>query len=113
MIPETYLKLLQEVANANSRSKRVQLIKQHYKDPKFIKAIKLVCKNTVKCKVPLSIKDKRRLRPHAKTISKIAKSKTNGKQTIIQNGGGFLSILIPIVTSLLGAAFNGKMVDGA
>jgi len=108
MIPQQYIDQLSQVANTKNKKKRQVLLKTLYKDPKFIKALKLVCKNTLECNVPIPKEAKRKLCHHAKAITHIAKTKSSGRNIVLQNGGGFLSVLVPLVTTLLGAAINGK-----
>jgi hypothetical protein len=115
MIPDRYMGFLEIVAQCRSISERRTLLRVLCRDKKFIKAVRLICANTVKNRVSLSTADKRRLRNHAKTIAYVARSSRGGTRRIVQNGGGFLSVLFPIVASLVGAAINGanaKMGDG-
>ena len=116
MIPQKYIDQLTQVAQLKKKNSRQALLKSLYKDPKFIKALKIICKNTIACKVPLSKTEKRKLCRHAKAITHIAKTKSSARNIVLQNGGGFLSVLVPLVTTLLGEVLNGKnpkMEDGA
>lgn len=107
MIPDQYIAYLNLVANCKKATERRNLLKVLCRDKKFIKAVKLVCNNTVKSRLRLTERQKNQLKPHAKTINYIARSTRSGTRAIVQSGGGFLSVLLPIVTTLVGAAING------
>jgi len=115
MIPEKYWELLKAVELAKSKAERETLLIVLCRHKKFIKALKVLCKNTVNQKLPLTDKQKHQLKKHASVINYIAKSKRSAKRSIVQSGGGFISILLPILASLVGSAINGanrEMGDG-
>jgi len=108
MIPQRYMILLQLVASTRQAKERKALLKILCRDKKFIKAVKMICSNTAKNQTKLTPREINLLRPHAKVIAKIAKqSQGRGDRAIVQSGGGFILPLIPIITSLIGAAING------
>lgn len=107
MIPDYYWGQLNLILQCKSPQARKLAIAAAYQDKKFIKALKMICKNTINQGLDLTEKQKNQLKKHAAAISFIAESRTNGKRKVIQNGGGFLSILIPLVASLVGSAING------
>lgn len=107
MIPERYMTLLALVSTTKKANERKQLLKILCRDKKFIKAVKMVCVNTAKHQGKLTPRQVKLLRPHAKVIAKIAKQTRGEDKSIVQSGGGFFLPLIPIITSLIGAAING------
>ena len=107
MIPDRYIALLELVASCRDINERRIVLKALCRNKKFIKAIKMICKNTVSQTVSLTNKQKNQLKKHASVINYIAKSSNSGRRSIVQSGGGFISVLLPIVTSLIGAAING------
>lgn len=107
MIPQKYIELLKVISLCNSKSERQSVLTVLCRHKKFIKAMKILCKNTVNQSLPLTDKQKHQLRKHASVISYIAKSRRSAKKSIVQSGAGFVSILLPIVASLIGSAING------
>ena len=97
-------KLLESIArNRNCRSRRTHL-KQVADDESFHRCMREICHNVVKRKVPIGLKDVKKLFKFKKSIREIAKKRTtkhSRKQHIIQGGAGFLPLLIPIISSLL------------
>ena len=76
------------------------------KNKKFVKAIKEIASNTVNKNIPLSVSDKIRLKKYKQVIVDL--SERGGKQCLIQSGGGFLPLLVPIVTTVLSSMLNGS-----
>lgn len=109
MIPDRYIAFLELVAECKNVSERKIVLKALCRDKKFMKLIHMICRNTVRNLVPLSSKDKARLQKHADVICLLAESDSNadGRRLLVQDGGGFISVLLPIVTALIGAAING------
>ena len=107
MIPDRYIAFLELVASCKDIKERRVVLNALCRHKKFIKAIKMICRNTVNQTLNLSDKQKNQLKKHAKVIEYVAKSSNSGRKTIVQNGGGFVSVLLPIVASLIGAAING------
>lgn len=107
MIPEKYIELLKAIELCRTRQERTFLLTVLCRHEKFIKAMKLICKNIVTQSIPLTDKQKNQIKKHASVIFHVAKSRRSAKRSIIQSGGGFISILLPIVASLIGSAING------
>ena len=107
MIPEYYMHLLQSLSLCKSLTERQNLLKIFCRDKKFVKAVKLICRNTVSKDVPLTPSQRNQLKKYASAITNISSSRYSTKQALVQSGGGFLSILLPIVASLLGGLING------
>ena len=107
MIPEKYLAYLALVTACKSKTERQSLLRILCRDAKFIRAVKLICANTVNRNVQLTERQKKLLRPHAKAIAYIGHRSSSCTRVIEQSGAGFLSVLLPIVTTLIGAAING------
>ena len=97
-------KLLQSISrNKHCGSRRTQL-RNAVKDITFHKCMREICHNVMKRKVPLSLKDVRKLQKHKPAIKALAKKSTTKKkreQHIVQSGAGFLPILIPLISSIL------------
>jgi len=100
-------KLLESIArNKHCGSRKTQL-KHAAEDESFHKCMREICHNVVKRKVPLALKDVKRLYKYKKPINEIAKKKTRQRRKhIIQGGAGFLPILIPIISSLLASVLS-------
>ena len=98
--------LLETIArNKNWHSRNAHIVNA-VKNDTFHNCMHEICKNVVKRKVPLSLKDVSRLLKHKKSIRLIANKKTTKatrKKHIIQAGAGILPILIPIISTLLGS----------
>ena len=111
MIPNKYIELMKLIDLTKSVDERKALLRILCRHKKFIKAMKVICKNTIDCQIPLDKKQKNQLRKHAAVINYIAKSPRSAKNSIVQSGGGFISILLPIVASLIGSAINGQRAE--
>ena len=90
----SYIEALSMCFNAGERTLILTILTR---DPQFLKFVKLICKNTINAEVQLSNSDKLKLHKHAESIMKIAMSRGNAKQLIINSNGGFLPILLPSV----------------
>ena len=104
MIPEHYITQLNAILFCQDRQERKVLLCILCRDKNFIKLLKMVCQNTITESVPLTDQQKHKLQNYAAVIEAISKEPKN---VVSQNGSGFLSLLIPIVTSLIGSAING------
>jgi hypothetical protein len=76
--------------------------------PDLIACISDICHNTLKGRVHLSKTDKRKLLPYKNTLRRLAnKSETlKTKKLLIQKGHGLLSVLIPLLGSVIGPILN-------
>jgi hypothetical protein len=76
----------------------------------LIRTVSQVAKNTIKGNIPLSPRQKQRLRRHKKTLRalSLAKSSLNKKRKLlIQKGGAFLPLLLgPILSAVAGSLFS-------
>ena len=107
MIPEYYMHLLQSLSLCKSVKERQQLLTVFCRDKKFVKVVKLICQNTISKEVPLTKDQQNKLKKYADKINKIGVSRKSTRTTIVQSGGGFISILLPVVASLIGGIING------
>ncbi len=74
-------------------------------------ALREIAVNIMNKNIPLNKIQLRKLGPHAKTIKGLACGvKQASRQKLVQQTGGFLPFLIPIVTSIAGAAVS-KLID--
>lgn len=70
-------------------------------------AVKAVCEcalNTLKGNVPLTPHQKKKLRAHKQLLRRLADRRVSlfkKKKILVQQGGGFLSVLIPAALSVL------------
>lgn len=99
------LPILEAIARIKSREERKIVIYIFCRDKQFVKAIKEIAKNTVEGNVPLSVKDKHRLKKQKAVLTALAGK--GGKRVIKQQGAGFLPVLVPIVSAILGSIING------
>lgn len=98
--------ILQAIAKIKAKSDRDLVIEIFAKDKNFVKAIKEIAVNTVNKNIKLTNQVKLRLKKHKEAIVKLARR--GGKQSLVQSGGGFLPLLIPIVTTVLSSMLNGS-----
>lgn len=103
---QSFFPILEAISHIRLKADRDLVIRIFCKNKKFIKAMKEIAKNTVEGNIPLSAKDKQRLKKQKKVL--IALAGKGGKRTLRQTGAGFLPILIPIVSSILGSIINGE-----
>ena len=93
------LKTISKIKNSTKRKKALNL---NY-DECLYKALNEIAVNTVKRRVPLSIKQVNKLKKHKLNIKKLScrtKNKKKQKQLVVQSGG-FLPVLIPAIASIL------------
>ena len=105
MIPEHYIAQLNSILYCQDKQEREVLLCILCRDKNFIKLLKMVCRNTLNESVPLTKQQKHEIKNYAAVIDAISKT-SDPKKEVLQNGSGFLSLLIPIVTSLIGSAIN-------
>jgi hypothetical protein len=94
------LKIIAQIKDPNLRKK----VLLNLGDDCLYKALNEIAINTVKNKVPLTLKLKKKLRPYKSKIQKLAcytKDRRNKKRLIVQSGG-FLPLLLPAVVTALG-----------
>lgn len=103
---KSYLPILKVISEIKSKKDRVVVLNIFSKKPSFVKAIKEIAVNTVNKNIQLDIKQKKSLRKHKEALVKL--SNRGGKQVVLQNGGGFLPILLPIVSTILTSMLNGS-----
>ena len=108
MIPDFYLGQLRCLSQCRNSDERRVLINIFYRDANFIKALKMICRNTVNMVVPLTNQQKDQLKRNASTIHFIATSRSNGKRELLANGGGFIAILLKAMDDL----FKNEDSDG-
>lgn len=99
---------MQILANEKNPKVRRLFLYTFAKNKKFIKALRTLCKNTVKGKLNLSNKEKEKISKHLKEIKFFSIKKNSSKSKLVQNGAGFLAALIPIAAAILG-----PLIDGA
>ena len=100
----SYIKYLEIISKIRNTRTRNAVLKDFAYNMQLFDALKEIAVNTINRNVPLTNAQKRKLRRHKKTIialSKPLKSK-NKKKKLIEQSGGFLPILVPIVATLLG-----------
>lgn len=102
-----YFVVLEHLASVTSKKDRSVLLRIFSRNPLFIKALREICSNTVKGQLNLSKTDKNRLRKHKDIISCLATKGKPVKRKLIQSGSGFLSIILPLVASVVGSLLNG------
>ena len=101
-----YLPVLTEISKIKLKADRQQVLRIFAKDKDFVKAIKEIAHNTVNGNIRLTVTHKNHLRQYKDTLLKLASK--SGKKEIIQSGSGFLSLLLPIVSTVLGSMLNGS-----
>lgn len=113
MIPEKFHYYLAALAKAHTRAQRRRLIEGA--DPKIIKLICEISHNILQKNVNISPSQFDHLKSYRHCMRKLINRKLpieNKKKILINQKGGFLSLLIPIISSLagglLGTIFNKK-----
>ena len=101
-----YLPLLNVISKIRSKADRSTVLRIFAKDKEFVKAIKEIACNTVNGNIELTQPQKVKLRKYKQSLLKLAGK--SGKTEVVQSGGGFLSLLIPIVSTVLGSMLNGS-----
>src|SRR5690349_6867127 len=79
------------------------------KDKKFIKALRSLCQNTLKGKFNITPKEGAIIQKYISDLRFFSDKKKANRKRITQNGAGFLSVLFPIVASVLGPIINGAL----
>lgn len=108
-----YFVVLEHLAQVNNRKDRKVLLRVFSRNPLFIKALREICSNTINGGLSLSQKDKNRLRKHKDIIVCLATKNKAVKRKLIQTGSGFLSVILPLVASVVGALLNGSQQKAA
>src|SRR5690348_16790974 len=108
MISKWNLALLKMIAEESNPMVRDFLLLTFSKDKNFMKAIRSLCKNTLKGNLKLNAKDKDKLEAYLKEIKYFAVKRNATRPKLSQTGSGFLSVLVPIAAALLG-----PLIDGA
>jgi hypothetical protein len=95
-----YLSLLGKTKNKHKRSQLIDIANNGQ-----IKAILECAQNILDEYIPLSKKDIDRLRKHKSMLRKFNYTKLNNEQRkqLLKQNGGFLNVLLPIATSILGS----------
>jgi len=97
------LELICLIAKMKNPRARCAFLKDISRDQKFVDAIEEIAVNTVKGKLPLTRKQKGRIK-NKKSIHCMASPKYSKKQKrkiVNQLGGGFWTLIIPALMSLL------------
>ena len=99
------LKLLSQIKNKDIRKNATC---DFCKNENLYKAIKEIALNIVNKNIPLTNKDKKKLKKYKKDIYLLSKQKfkSKRKQKVLQQTGGFLPILIPLVATILGQIYE-------
>lgn len=95
-----YLTLL---GQANKKAKRRRVLIETA-DKEEILAVSEIIDNLLRGNIPLSDKQRRRLKRHKTKLRNIASKRVSVKQKkrLLNQSGGFLSAIIPLALSLLG-----------
>lgn len=93
---------LDVVARTKDTRRRKTLLRELSHDDKIHKTIRCLAQNTINRRIPLETHHKKKLLRHSQIIQQLARknlSKSKSKQ-LIEQSGGFLPILIPIILDL-------------
>lgn len=102
---EKYLLFLDFILKIRDSKDRKIVLDILLKDNGFKKIFREIAVNVVEKNVPLNDKEKKRLAKYKSVIWKL-KSRHSVRKVVTQEGEGFLSILLPIITSLLASFLN-------
>lgn len=108
-----YLPTLQLICKIRTNKGKEAVLKQFCKDDEFICVLRQIAKNTYLSKSILPIKKKhiKRLRKHSKVIKAVAQKSPGYKKLAVQSGG-YLPIVIPLITSILGEIIGNQSNNG-
>lgn len=104
-----YLPTLQLICKIKNVKKREQVLKEFCQDPHFCSVIRQIAKNTLRKESILPIKGKmiQRLKKHSSVIKGLARKKKGYRKLAVQSGG-FLPIVIPLITSIIAEIIRSK-----
>jgi hypothetical protein len=99
---------LQLVAKMKDKKAQKKVLKELAKENCFAKSVQEIAFNTVNSNIPLKPIHKKKLKKHAHIIKSLSKKSIKGKKRIklIEQSGGALGVLLPIVASLLPAIID-------
>jgi hypothetical protein len=97
------------VANAESPYVQKTILRELSRKPCFVAAMKEISINTVKGRLPLTERQRRKLLKIGKVVRDIARGKKTRKR-IIQSGG-FIKFVLPILGTLLGPVVE-RLING-
>lgn len=94
---------LELIANIKDKKLRNAVLLYFRKSKCLFKALREIAQNYKKANIPLTITQKRRLAQHRKVIQGLTKKPITKrlKAKLVSQSGGFLPIIIPLVTSIL------------
>ena len=101
-----FLKILSEERDPLCRK---FLLRAFCKDKKFIKVLRYLCKMTINGKFNIPPKEYKKLKQYISDLKLFSSKRKANKSRISQNGAGFLTVLFPIVASVLGSLVNGAL----
>jgi hypothetical protein len=102
---QKYLPLFDHISQIKVRCDRRIVFAIFAKDPNFIKALQEIALNVVEGNISLNESQKKKLAHHKNVLIDLARKK--GKRTVVQSGGGFLPLLLPLVSEVLASLING------
>ena len=98
------IKHLELIASIKNSRRRNAILKDFAGNLKIFDALREIAVNTIKKNIPLTTHQKRKLRRYEKTILGLSRKRISRrkKKKLVEQSGGFLSIVLPIVASLVG-----------
>src|SRR5690348_10238531 len=109
MISNVHFAFLEILSKERDPYIRKVLLFTFCKDKKFIKALRSLCQNTLKGKFNIPPKEGAVIKRYLSDLKLLSDKKKATRKQISQNGAGFLSVLFPIVASVLGPLLNGAL----
>jgi len=105
---KTCLSQLEFIASIKDSKLRGKILDHIRKNKNIYKALREIAVNTVNGKIKLKPKDKLKLRSYKSAIIKLTKKKNSSasRRKLIIQSGGFLPVLIPLVTAILSEVIN-------
>jgi len=97
-----HLKVIASIRDKRKRNARLKAFADHMN---LFDALKEVATNTINMNLPLNPNQKTKLRRYSKIIRELASKRKRSKlqkRKLIEQSGGFLPILIPLVASVIG-----------
>jgi len=102
-----YIENLKFISEIKNKKIRYNILKELSKDERLYNALREIVENVLRKNIPLKNKEKKSLKKYKKTLLMYMKPKVSRKKKrqIISQSGGFLPILIPIIS-----AFSSKII---
>ncbi|MDI9311998.1 MAG: hypothetical protein QM535_17425 [Limnohabitans sp.] len=97
------IKTLEVVSRIRNKKIRESVLHELSDDDNFFNVLREIVENTLRKNIPIKSKDKKALKKHKGTLLEFVTPNLskNKKRKLIKQSGGFLPLLVPLLTSFL------------